>query len=183
MLSSLPELGGHEPAGILGMNLLSLANFACLTYPAPGETGHLRLSNESHVSLPETTNVPFTRVGNRLFVTGAVDGASVTFIFVTEARRTHLHPDIAKDREDSTTVHFHPGSGRTTSAEVINTLQYNQVIRPGKVTLSEFNFEKPVLNLEKDLGHSKDDDLEVCKSAAEALRQIGPAEENPGRKQ
>jgi hypothetical protein len=96
VLSSLPEFGGHKPAGILGMNLLSSANLACVTYPAPGDTGHLRLANESHLDSPEAIGIPFTRVGNHLFVTGAVDDAPVTFIFDTGARRAHLHPEVAE---------------------------------------------------------------------------------------
>jgi predicted aspartyl protease len=96
VLSSLPELGGHNPAGILGMNLLSRANLACLTYPTPGKVGHLRLAEESHVKSDESISFPFTRVGNHLFVAGAVDDAPVTFIFDTGARRAHLHSEVAK---------------------------------------------------------------------------------------
>jgi hypothetical protein len=148
VLSSLPELGGHEPAGILGMNLLSLANFACLTYPAPGETGHLRLSNESHVSLPETTNVPFTRVGNHLFVTGAVDGASVTFIFDTGARRTHLHPDVAKAAGIPLRPDDDPGGTRGLDGKKMKTHLANaEELRLGHATFAPVSFvvaEMPV---------------------------------------
>jgi predicted aspartyl protease len=95
VLSSLPEFGGHQPGGILGMNLLARAEFACVTYPPAGEVGHLRLATESHLMSSETIDVPFTRVGNHLFVQGAVNGTSVDFIFDTGARRAHLHPDVA----------------------------------------------------------------------------------------
>jgi hypothetical protein len=96
VLASLPEFGGHVPAGILGVNLLSDAAFACVTYPAPGKTGHLRLAEESHLNSGDAISFPFSRVGNHFFVEGAVDEAPVTFIFDTGARRTHIHPDVAE---------------------------------------------------------------------------------------
>jgi hypothetical protein len=95
VLSSLPEIGGHRPEGILGTNLLSRASVACVTYPARGENGHLRLGPRSHLGSAETIGLPFARIGNHLFVEGTIDGAPITFILDTGARRAHVHPEAA----------------------------------------------------------------------------------------
>jgi len=71
-----------------------------------------------------------------------------------------FHPDIAKDDKDSTTVPYHPRSAAA-AGESITAMEYNQEVTAGKVTLQEYNFEKPVLNLKKDQGHKTDTELEV----------------------
>ena len=72
-----------------------------------------------------------------------------------------FHPEIAKDQKGGTTLNFHPPSAKTAAAEHITAMEYNQEMGPGKVTLQEYNFLKPVLNLKKDQDHASDTDLEV----------------------
>ena len=71
-----------------------------------------------------------------------------------------FHPEIPKDTTGSTTVNFHPPSA-TAAGEAITAMSYNQEVAAGKVTLQEYNFEKPALNFKKDKGHASDSDLEV----------------------
>ena len=71
-----------------------------------------------------------------------------------------FHPEIAKDKKGDTTVNYHPSS-TTAAAESITAMEYNQEVTTGKVTLQEYNFEKPVLNLKNDQDHAKDTELEV----------------------
>jgi hypothetical protein len=141
VLSSLPEFGGHDPAGILGMNLLSSAKLACLTYPDPGNTGHLRLANESHLDSPESIGIPFTRVGNHLFVTGAVDDAPATFIFDTGARRGHLHPEVARAAGIALRPDDDPGGTRGLDGKKMEThLAAAAKLRLGEATFSQVPF-------------------------------------------
>jgi predicted aspartyl protease len=95
VLASMPELGGHTPSGILGMDLLTRADVACVSYADQGKPGHLRLGKASHVSGVKAAVVPFRKAGNHLFVEGKVEDAPVTFVFDTGARRAHLHPAVA----------------------------------------------------------------------------------------
>jgi hypothetical protein len=39
VLSSMPEFGGHAPAGILGMDLLTRAEVACVSYAGAERRG------------------------------------------------------------------------------------------------------------------------------------------------
>jgi predicted aspartyl protease len=95
VLADMPAFGGHESSGILGMDLLARADFACVSYPDNNKMGHLRLGARSHMSRGKIASVPFQRTGNHLFVKGKVEDAPATFVFDTGARRTHLHPAAA----------------------------------------------------------------------------------------
>jgi len=95
VLSELPEIGGHSPTGILGINALSRAAVAGITYPREGKAGRLRLAPASRPGIGDGFEIPFHRVANHLFVNGDLNGTPVTFVFDTGARRAHLHPRAA----------------------------------------------------------------------------------------
>ena len=95
VLSSMPGFGGHAPAGILGTDLLTRAAVVCASYSGRERPGHLRLADASHLSTAKTIAIPFSRVGNHLFVEGRVEHTPLTFVFDTGARRAHIHPAVA----------------------------------------------------------------------------------------
>jgi len=68
-----------------------------------------------------------------------------------------FHPDIA----GGGTVCYHAPTDATPGEEHIFALQYEEGVRTGKVTLSDFNFEKPTLDQKSPRAASKDTDLEV----------------------
>ena len=73
-----------------------------------------------------------------------------------------FHPSIGVDQKGSTTVNFHPPSDKTAGGEHISALEYDQKVGPAKVTLQEYNFQKPVLKLETDQQHQTgSSDLEL----------------------
>ncbi len=69
-----------------------------------------------------------------------------------------LHPDISGA---DTTLEFHAPATTTPDKEHIYSLQYGEEVRSGKVTLNEWNFEKPTLKYKKDGKDKLDNDLEV----------------------
>ncbi len=73
----------------------------------------------------------------------------------------HLHPEIAADPEGLTSVRFHEPGTTTPAAEHIFSLYYEQNIRPGKVTLNDYNFEKPAVPFLKDKEAQTNTDLEL----------------------
>ena len=72
-----------------------------------------------------------------------------------------LLADVAADADGKQELDFHPPSGLTPGKEHITLLHYTEQIRSGKVTLNDFNFEKPSLNFRKDAKAKVDTDLEV----------------------
>ena len=72
-----------------------------------------------------------------------------------------LMADIAKDDDGKQELDFHPPTGLTPGKEHITLLHYTEQIRSGKVTLNDFNFEKPSLSFRKDAKAELDTDLEV----------------------
>ncbi len=69
-----------------------------------------------------------------------------------------LHPDI---QGDDATINYHPPDTTTPDEEHIYRLQYSEEVRSGKVTINDFNFEKPSLDFKSPDKAKLDTDLEV----------------------
>ncbi|MCC6558577.1 MAG: type VI secretion system tip protein VgrG, partial [Polyangiaceae bacterium] len=59
------------------------------------------------------------------------------------------------------TLVFRPPGGALVSGEHVSRFRYGERVRPGKVTLRDYNFKKPSLNLERTDQAQIDDDLEI----------------------
>jgi len=141
VLTEMPEFGGHHPEGIVGIDLLSQAAVASVSYSGPGEHGHLRLSEESNVSTTDALEIPFSRVLDHILVRGTVDGAPVDFVFDTGARRTHLHPDPAEAAHLVLRADDDPEGGRGLDGTRIETrLASARILRLGDASFSDVTF-------------------------------------------
>ena len=68
----------------------------------------------------------------------------------------HLHPKIP----GLSTLGYHDGAPLTVGAEHIFSWRYEENIRTGKVTLNDYNFQKPALDQKEDDKAERDADLE-----------------------
>jgi len=73
------------------------------------------------------------------------------------ADSSQVHVPIA----GNSTVLFRDPSGLVEVEEFVHDLRYSQQIRPGKVTLRDFNFERPTLDLTRDDAAKRNPELEV----------------------
>ena len=69
----------------------------------------------------------------------------------------HLHPKIP----GNDTLAFHMPEAQAPGAEHVNSWRYEENIRTGKVTLNDYNFEKPGLDQKEDDQAKRDTDLEL----------------------
>lgn len=56
---------------------------------------------------------------------------------------------------------FHPPTGALVKDEHVSRFRYSERVRPGKVSLRDYNFKKPSLSLDGDSQADMDDDLEI----------------------
>jgi type VI secretion system secreted protein VgrG len=75
------------------------------------------------------------------------------------------HPDI----EGDTVLPFVPASGLRTTEEHVTRFTYAEEVRPGKVTLTDYNFTKPSLNLAAESAGEDWNELEVYDYPGEYL--------------
>lgn len=77
VITSLPELRGTAIDGIIGMDIMRAAPAIRLEY---GPHAGLTVGDALHVSAKTTLTLPFSRIGDLLYVKGAVSGTPVYFI-------------------------------------------------------------------------------------------------------
>lgn len=76
---------------------------------------------------------------------------------LTLGDNAEVHPPIAGEA----TLPFRPPLGALSDAEHVSRLHYSEEVRPGKMTLRDFDFKKPSLLLEGVSEGAEDTDLEV----------------------
>lgn len=91
VLRSLPEIGGREILGILGLDLLERGTSVRLTYTAEGEL--------TFGGAPSTAgkSIPFTSADRHLFLAGGVGETVLTFVLDSGAKVSLLSPSL-RDR-------------------------------------------------------------------------------------
>ncbi|NOZ52572.1 MAG: type VI secretion system tip protein VgrG [Gammaproteobacteria bacterium] len=82
-------------------------------------------------------------------------GAEQHVMVVSDAY--HIHSDILAP----TDIRYHHPTGLASETDSIYPFTLTELIQSGQVSLSDFNFEKPALNLQTSQQHAVDQDLEV----------------------
>ncbi|NOZ55154.1 MAG: type VI secretion system tip protein VgrG [Gammaproteobacteria bacterium] len=88
------------------------------------------------------------------------------FYYFEHTADSHLlvisdHLSIHKPISAKSTVVYHSPTGTVSTEDSIYPYHYSEEIRPGKVTLTDYNFVNPAVNLISDNQYEKDDMLEV----------------------
>ncbi len=71
------------------------------------------------------------------------------------------HTSAHKAISGETTVNYHPGTGTVADQDSVRQFSYGERVRPGAVTLRDYAFQKPSLNLEAQEKYATDKELEL----------------------
>jgi hypothetical protein len=137
VIGEMPEFEGRMIVGVIGANLLHRAEVVSLGYKKDAGAGPvLRLSSESrHEGEDRIVELPINLAQRHIFLSGSVDGAPVSFLFDTGARRSIVTTEVV--RKANLTMLMGPRlMVKGLDANVIPV----GVIRPLTVTLGDTDF-------------------------------------------
>jgi len=123
VIDSLPRIGGRRIIGILGMDLLMRTPVVSYSYGEDTEnTTMYFLAEDAGDEAKPTISIPFTIIGNHIFIMGQVNGTPVRFILDTGSAENILMTTAAKEANigiDTTVIAEFSGlDGMTISAQI-----------------------------------------------------------------
>jgi len=86
---------GKGLSGVLGLDAMQRADRVTITFPRPRSGGEISFGPASESSTPADAELPFSLVGNHIFVRGHVNGQPITFLVDSGSRETYVAPWFA----------------------------------------------------------------------------------------
>ncbi|MBN2226208.1 MAG: retropepsin-like domain-containing protein [candidate division Zixibacteria bacterium] len=97
VVDSLPEIGGKEILGILGMDLLAQIPVILFSYGINEETAVMYfMADDNADRTRDIAEIPFGIVGSHMFITGRVNDKPVYFILDTGSANNILMTEVAR---------------------------------------------------------------------------------------
>jgi predicted aspartyl protease len=98
VVSGMPDIGGMQPIGILGLDLLDRAPVVSLSYrteDAGNAATEIEWRDAARTNSSDAVDVPFSIASNHMFIEGSIASNDADFVFDTGARVSIISRDLA----------------------------------------------------------------------------------------